>query len=117
MKITNSIQGENGHFLLLTNIKCPAALDFAYYPHLAVWVNETGEFQKISHEDEYNALYLKHKHQAVHFKGDVTFVAEFVYHDFDNFIEIKDTNGRLLHEECLGEDDDWGVFTDIMEYR
>lgn len=117
MKITSSIQGENGHFLLLTNIKCPAAVDFAYYPHLAIWVNEKGEFQKISHEDEYKALYLKHKRDARPFKGNIQFVAEFAYHDFDNFVEVKDANGNLLHEECLGEDDDWGVFTDIMEYR
>lgn len=119
MKITNSIQGENGDFLLLTNIKCPAAVDFAYYPYLAIWVDNKGKFKKISHEDEYNALYLNNKAQRdQHFSGEVGFIAEFTYHDFDNFVEVTDKNsGNLLHEECLGEDDDWGVFTDIMSYR
>ena len=117
MKITNSIQGENEDFLLLTNLKCPAAVDFAYYPHLAIWVNNQGLFKKISHEDEYNLLSQKQGGGTSRFNGEINFVAEFTYHDFDNFIEIKDKDGNLIHEECLGEDDDWGVFTEVMKTR
>ncbi len=117
MKITNSIQGENGDFLLLTNIKCPAAVGFAYYPHLAVWVNNQGVFKQVSNEDEYNLLSQKQGQGSSRFDGEVTFVAEFTYHDIENFIEIKDLKGSLIHEECLGEDDDWGVFTEVMTTR
>ena len=117
MKITNSIQGENGDFLLLTNIKCPAAVDFAYYPHLAVWVDDEGQFKKISNEDEYNTLSKQIGKDSNRFKGEITFKAEFTYHDIENFIEVKDAEGNLVHEECLGEDDDWGVFTEVMTTR
>lgn len=117
MNITNSIQGENGNFLLLTNMKCPAAVDFAYYPHLAIWVSNQGDFKKISNEDEYNLLIQKPGKGSNRFNGRIRFKAEFTYHDIENFIEVKDSQGNLLYEECLGEDDDWGVFTDVMSTR